>query len=141
LEPVLPYWMETVRAVDRVYANKTLAEFWRHGRLVPNLAARHPYQVDVPEEYKDIPRWYLLETDLDPPRPWDQQTNLPVFSLALVRGDVGSRQWLLYAHSPLENRRAVEITVPDHGQVTVDVPRAGAFYLVEEGSRQVQTVQ
>ncbi len=141
LAPVLPYWMETVRAVDRVYANKTLTEFWRHGELVPNLAARHPYQVDVPDKYKDIPRWYLLDTNLDPPRPWNQHTNLPVFSLALVRGDSGARQWLLYAHSPLENRQAVEITVPDYGKVTVDVPRAGAFYLVEEGSRQVRTIQ
>ncbi len=52
LAPVEPYWMETVKAVDRVYADKTLEEFWRFGELVPNTAHTHPYQVDIPEKYK-----------------------------------------------------------------------------------------
>ena len=140
LEAVKPYWMETVRAVDRVYAAGVLTEFWRHGQLVPNLAHRHPYQVDVPDNYKDIRRWYLLDTNLDAERPWNQKTNIPVFSLALVRGESGSRRWLLYAHSPLENRRQVEIMIPDYGKVTVDVPRSGAFYLVDEHDRQVAPI-
>jgi hypothetical protein len=132
--------METVKAVDRVYASPVLTEFWRHGQWVPNHAHRHPYQVDVPDKYRDVRRWYLLTTSLDPKRPWNPHTNIPVFSLALVCGESGSRRWLLYAHSPLENRRDVGITIPDFGEVTVDVPRAGAFYLVEERSRQVQVV-
>jgi len=130
LEPVLPYWLETVKAVDRVYADETLTDFWRHGELVPNRAHRHPYQTDIPEKYRDIHRWYLLDTSLDPKRPWNQKTNLPVFSLALVRGEGESRQWLLYAHSPLANREDVRITIPGCGEVAVDVPRKGAFYVV-----------
>jgi hypothetical protein len=140
LEPIKPYWMETVKAVDRVYANEVLTEFWRHGELVANHAHHHPYQVDIPDKYKDTPRWYLLSTNLDPKRPWDQQTNISVFSLALVRGETSSRRWLLYAHSPLEDRRQVEIKIPDYGEVTVDVPRAGAFYLIEERNRQVTRI-
>jgi hypothetical protein len=134
LEPVKPYWMETVRAVDRVYANRTLADFWRHGQLVANRAEKHPYQVDVPEKYQKVDRWYLLDTDLDPPRPWEAKTDIPVFSLALVRGDSGRRTWLVYAHSPLENRENVTITIPEFEGISVDVPRKGAFYLVDERS-------
>jgi proline racemase len=58
-----------------------------------------------------------------------------VFSLALVRGDAGKRRWLVYAHAPLENRAGVNITVPDFGKTTVNVPRAGAFYLIDEADR------
>ncbi|MFO7901543.1 MAG: hypothetical protein ACQESR_18600 [Planctomycetota bacterium] len=132
LAPVKPYWMETVKAVDRVWGNATLREFWRHGRLVPNKAHRHPYQTDIPAKYRDLPRWYLLDTSLDPPRPWEQTTNIPVFSLALLRGEGSNRQWLVYAHSPLADRTNVEITIPDCGRVNVDVPRGGAFYVVDQ---------
>ena len=52
--------------------------------------------------------------------------------LALVEGEPGSRRWLVYAHSPLEDRRDVEVTLPEWGKLTVDVPSAGAFYVVEE---------
>lgn len=140
LEAVKPYWMETVKAVDRVWTNATLTEFWRHGRLVPNTVHRHPYQTDLPAKYNDVPRWYLLDTNLAPPRPWEQMTDIPVFSLALMRGEKGKRQWLLYAHSPLANREDVEITIPDFGRVTVDVPRAGEFYVVDERDGKVRQV-
>jgi hypothetical protein len=140
LEPVKAYWLETVAAVDRVHASKVLRDFWRHGELVVNPKHRHPYQVDVPERLQGVRRWYLLDTNLDPPRPWSQQTNLPVFSLALAWGDAATRSWLLYAHSPLKARRDVTITLPDYGEVTVDVPRAGVFYLVEAQNRQVTRV-
>jgi hypothetical protein len=141
LEPVEPYWMETVKAVDRVYANSTLAEFWRHGKLVPNDAHRHPYQVDIPEKYRDIHRWYLLDTSLDPPRPWEPQTDLPVFSLALVLGETGARRWLLYAHSPLSDRGEVAVRVPGYGEATIEVPREGVFYLVNEATRRVSRIE
>jgi len=132
LEPWRPFFERLLFAVDRVYADATLKDFWRHGELVPNRTHQHPYQVDVPEKYRNLDRWFLLETNLDAPRPWDQTTNIPVFSLALVQGEQGGRRWLLYVHSPLEDRRGVTITVPEYGQVTVDVPRAGAFYLIDQ---------
>lgn len=141
LAPVEPYWLETVKAVDRVYSNETLTEFWRYGRLVANTAHRHPYQTDLPSKYHNIRRWYLLDTNLDPPRPWEPKTNLPVFSLALVRGEPGSRKWLVYVHSPLKDRTGVAVTIPGYRKVTVDVPQAGAFYLVDEGARRVNRLE
>jgi hypothetical protein len=130
--PWQPFFDRLLAAVDRVYASKTLQEFWRRGRLAPNLAGRHPYQEDVPEKYRDVRRWYLLDTNLDAARPWELSTNIPVFSMALVLGEPGRRRWLVYAHSPLEDRRGVEITLPEFGKLTVDVPRAGAFYTIDE---------
>lgn len=140
LAPIEAYWMEQVKAVDRVYADETLTDFWRHGNLVANTAHENPYSVDIPARLKDQPRWFALDTNLDAPRPWNLSTQIPVFSLALVQGEPGNRRWLLYAHSPLQNRPDVEITIPEHGQVTVDVPRAGAFYVVSEGKTDVQRV-
>ena len=141
LAPVKEYWLQTVRAVDRLYAGGTLEEFWRFGRLVPNRAHRHPYQEAVPEKYAEVHRWFLLDTSLDPPRPWKHQTNLPVFSLALVRGEKPARRWLLYAHSPLADRKGVRITIPGGRRATVDVPRAGAFYRVEEAGGRVSPIE
>lgn len=140
LAPTKAYWLQTVKAVDRVWAEPALVEFWRRGELVHNRAHRHPYQVAIPAKYKDVHRWYLLDTSLDPPRPWKQKTDLPVFSLALVLGEKGARRWLVYAHSPLQDRKRVGITIPDYRQVQIDVPVAGAFYLVNEATGKVKEI-
>ena len=140
LEPWRPFFDRLLAVVDRVHENETLAGFWRFGELVHNRAHRHPYQADVPGKYRDIHRWFLLDTNLDAPRPWDQRTNIPVFSMALVRGDEGRRHWLVYAHSPLEDRRDVRIVLPEYGEIVVDVPCAGAFYRIDERQKQVVPV-
>jgi len=140
LEPWRPFFERLLLAVDRVYTDATLREFWRHGTLVPNRAHHHPYQEDIPQKYRDVDRWFLLDTNLDPQRPWEQKTNIPVFSLALVQSEKGSRRWLVYVHSPLEDQRGVTIAVPDFGDVTIDVPRAGAFYLIDERDKKVTQI-
>jgi hypothetical protein len=140
LEPWRPFFDRLLLAVDRVYGNEMLEEFWRHGRLVANRAHQHPYQEAIPDKYRDVKRWFLLDTSIDPPRPWTYNTNLPVFSLALVRGSEGDRRWLVYAHSPLENRQDVRIAVPGFGEISVDVPRAGAFYLINEKNKRAHLV-
>ena len=81
-------------------------------------------------------RWFLLDTDLTPPRPWKLETPIPVFALALERGQAPARQWLLYAHAPTGERKGVKITVPGFKDLTVDVPVAGAFYVVDEKTGQ-----
>jgi hypothetical protein len=141
LEPWRPFFDRLLASVERVYTDKALEEFWRFGTLVPNAAHPHPYQVDVPEKYRDTPRWFLLDTNLDAPRPWDLRTNIPVFSLALVRGEAGRRRWLVYAHSPLEDRRGVKITLPEYGEISVDVPRAGVFYLVDQRQKKATPIR
>ncbi len=124
-----------VGAVDRVWTNPVLKDFWRQGKLVPNRAWKHPYQKNIPEKWKTADRWFQLDTSLDPPRPWELATELPVFALARVLGKKGDRRWLLYAHSPVEPRRGVEITIPEWGKVTVDVTPGGNFYLIREADR------
>jgi hypothetical protein len=140
MKPWRPYFERLLSIVDRVYDNDILREFWRYGDLVPNNAHRHPYQEAIPERYRDINRWYLLDTSLDPVRPWNSKTNIPVFSMALVQGAKGSRRWLVYAHAPLENQKDVEIAIPDYGEVTGDVTRSGVFYLIEERTRTVKLI-
>jgi len=140
LSPWRPFFEKLLFAVDRIYADETLSEFWHYGTLVPNREHQHPYQQDIPEKYRDIDRWFLLDTNLDARRPWEHNTNIPVFSLALVLGTKGMRQWLVYAHSPLNDRKDVTIAVPDFGKITADVYRAGAFYLVEEQNKKVTPI-
>jgi hypothetical protein len=118
--------------VDRVYTNDVLRRFWRKGRLVPNRARKHPYQSKIPEEYEKTDRWFLLDTDLDPPRPWKHTTEIPVFALARVMGEAGAREWLIYAHSPLKHRPGVSITIPEYRSVKADVSVGGSFIHVIE---------
>jgi len=140
LEPWRPFFTQLLAAVDRVHENETLREFWQHGVLVPNRAHPHPFQENVPDKYRGFDRWFLLETNLDPPRPWALTTDLPVCSMALVRGEAGARRWLVYAHSPLADRRAVRLTLPGFGPLVCDVPRAGVFVAVEERTRASRTL-
>jgi hypothetical protein len=135
-----PYFLSLVQAVDEVHINPILRRFWRKGSLVPNRKHTHPYQADVPDEYKKEDRWFLLDTDLDPVRPWKLDTALPVFALALAMGKLGAREWLVYAHAPLGLRQNVKVMIPDYGFVRIDVPAAGAFFLIKKHGRKVTPV-
>ncbi len=130
-----------VAAVDRVWYDPVLQRFWRHGALVPNRAHPHPYQEDIPDRWKSADRWFMLDTSLDPARPWKLDTELPVFSLARSIGERGRREWLVYAHSPLQDRSGVEIRIPDYGKVSMDVSVGGSFALVREEDGSVSAVR
>ncbi len=134
-------WFQPVlEAVDRVHLNPMLRQFWQFGRLVPNRARLHPYQTIVPEEYQKVDRWYQLETSLDPTGQWNLGTPLPVFALALVRGQGPQREWLLYTHAPGGSRRDVRVTIPDFGSIRVDVTVGGDFHLINERTRRVTRI-
>ncbi len=135
-----PYFMAIVEAVDRVHNNVILREWWRHGTLVPNRAHAHPYQEAIPEEYRNEDRWFLLDTDRDPPWPWHLSTELPVLALALTRGAAPQRQWLVHAHAPTGLQQGVQVVVPDYRTITIDVPVGGVFYQVDEASGTVTDV-
>lgn len=147
LEPFKPYWMQVVKSVARVWESETLEEFWRFGELVPNPNADHPYQSNMPDYLRGVDRWYLLDTDLDPERPWGLRTEIPVFALALVLREEAPaldrspamHRWLVYAHSPLEDRQRVRIRIPGYydESIEVDVPVEGAFYILDEESGEV----
>ncbi len=137
----MPYFMALVEAVDRVHTQPELRDFWRHGRLVPNPARQHLYQAAIPEEYKDEDRWFLLDADANPKLwPWDLNWSVSVFALALVQGDPPERRWLVYAHSPLQDRPEVKLAIPGFGPITVEVKRGGSFYLVDEKRGQCRLV-
>lgn len=140
LEQAESYFLPIVEAVDRVHRNPTLREFWRKGALVANRAGSHPYQTAVPAEYQNVDRWFLLDTSLDPKRPWELGTPLPVFSIALVKGNAPQRQWLVYAHAPLGARQGVQVTIPGFRAVAINVAVGGSFYLVDEKSARARAV-
>jgi hypothetical protein len=127
-----PYFLSIVRSVDRVHNDPVLRRFWRRGRLVANNKYQHPYQSNVTDEYKGVDRWFLLETDLDPKRPWELKTNIPVFAIALVIGEKPNREWLVYAHSPLKAYSAVKFVIPDYIAFAANVAPKGSFYHVVE---------
>jgi hypothetical protein len=79
----------------------------------------------------------MLETNLDPPGAWDLHTELPVYTLARAIGMAPHRQWLVYGHSPLGERRAVQISLPGFGPFAVDVSVGGSFYVLDEVTRAV----
>ena len=129
-----------VAGVDRVWQSPVLRRFWRRGALVANRSRKHPYQSRIPEKWKDVDRWFLLSTSLDPPGEWGLETEIPVFSLARVLGEGEKREWLLYAHSPLQPRHGVGVEIPGFGKVTIDVSPGGSFYLVTAKDKAVTPV-
>ena len=77
-----PYFETLIDSVKAVHENSVLKRFWRNGELVPNTTMpiqaakplgtlvqgddRHPFRQALPDEWPDIPRWYHLNTNLDP---------------------------------------------------------------------------
>ncbi|MHC1729243.1 MAG: hypothetical protein AB9866_25135 [Syntrophobacteraceae bacterium] len=144
LEKSEQYFLSVVNSVDRVHTDPVLRRFWRKGVLVVNPNGSHPFMSKVPKEYKDAPRWFLLDADANlakcgtPPDYRNLYAELKVFSLALVIGKAPEREWLVYAHSPLKKRAGVEITLPGYGPLQVDVTPSGCFYHVIEKAGSVQ---
>jgi len=134
----LPYFEILVAAVDRVYTNPTLTSFWRSGQLVANTSRPHPYQANIPIEYQSQNRMFMLTTNLDPPQPWALNTPIPVYAMARVSGVAPTRQWLVYAFSPNQDRSGVQISLPGYRTITAGATVAGAFYLVDEASSSVR---
>ena len=133
--------LEQIRLItDRVHENATLRAYWRKGELVPNDKDQHPYQSNLPNEVLAQERWFLLDADVNPERPWKLDREIPVFSLALRLGKVPKRSWLVYAHAPLREYRDVEIRIPQWQSIKVDVPREGAFYEIREADGSVMKI-
>ena len=135
-----PWISPLMDAVDRVYTVRPLRSFWRDSTLVAAPVRKHPYQEDIPKEYSEVQRMFLLSTSLDPAEPWSLGTKLPVFAIARVRGEAPNRSWLLYAHSPLGPQPDVRISIPEFGNVTADVAVGGSFFLVKEADKSVTPI-
>lgn len=129
-----PYFDRIMDAVSRVHSNPVLRDFWQHGRLVANPLGGHPYEAALTPELASRPRWFLLDSPANPPRPWQLTTPLAVYSLALVRGQAPRREWLVYAFSPLRSSGVVSVRIPDGPEAMVRTAMGGAFTLIEEGN-------
>ena len=163
-------WKTLLRAVDRVWTDPVLTRFWRKGTLVVNpdyeaaTGLKHPYWeltdlhkgVSTPwlDLWKKQDRFYQLTVPINPPfakwpqryevafqaNPDDEDALIKVWAFAYELGQSPDREWLLYVQSPREYRKAVEVKVPGFGDVSVDVPRSGAFYHLQEGKQKITQV-
>ena len=127
-----PYVMALADSVDEIHEDPILRQFWRQGRLVENMASKHPYQASIPKEYEKTPRWFLLSTNLDKPKPWTLKTEIPVFVLALELGKAPERKWLIYAFSPITNVEKLVVEIPNYKKLSISASRKGDYYVVTE---------
>jgi hypothetical protein len=128
------YFDRIMEAVARVHSDPVLRDFWRRGRLLENPVGGHPYETALTPELASRPRWFLLDSPVNPPRPWRLTTPLAVYSLALVRGRAPHRKWLVYAFSPVQPSGVVSVRIPGGPEVRVRTALGGAFTLIEEGN-------
>jgi hypothetical protein len=135
-----PYFDEILAAVARVHDEPTLRSFWLNGRLLENPVAGHPYQTALPRELAARPRWFMLDSSVNPPRPWELTTSLRVFALALEQGKAPNRQWLIFAFAPLEASVDTVVKIPGGPSTAVRAARAGAFTIVAEGQPRPQQI-
>ncbi len=144
-------WMNTVSSVvNRIYNTPELADFWKNGELVPNAARSNPWTIAPASEWSAQTRWFLLETDANQYTDFnDVWSEIPVYALALTRGQGLNKQWLIYAHSPRIDRTNVRISVPgwQSTQPTTDgmislpsVNVGGSFYILNQGNSSVSGV-
>ena len=142
-----PWYQQVVAAVDDVNNNATLRDFWQRGRPVANSAMEHPYQSDLPEGTEKLPRWYALNTNLDPWRPHDVATaqilslEFKVWAQAQVIGEKPNRRWLIYAHAPRGPEQGVRVEIPDYQSIVMDVKPGGSYFVVDEKHRAAHPVK
>jgi hypothetical protein len=128
------YFDAVLEAVGEVHRVEDLRRFWRLGALVANPSSSHPYRSNIPKRYETAPRWFLLDAEPNPEQPWTLDTEIPVFSLALVLGQAPNREWLVYVFSPISSYQGVSIELPGFGSVKVSSDSAGSFYVVNEAT-------
>lgn len=133
--PYESYWSVFLEAVKEVHTDADLTRFWRKGTLLVNPAHPHHHQANLVPGYTDneVDRNFLPEVSVNPARPWNNTTEIPVWALVYELGEAPNREWLLFAYAPLQAYNNVTITIPGYQDVVVDVPRGdGAFWIFNE---------
>ena len=157
-------WKALLRATDIVWKDSTLMRFWRKGNMVPNLDYKNQTGREHPmgdglnsEPWKTLwageNRFYQLTVDINPPfKSWPKDNDvsntlaenvngrIKVWAIAYVLGESPNREWLLLVQSPTQDRNNVTVTVPNFGDVKVNVQQKGTFYHLREGSTEITTV-
>lgn len=131
-----PMFQELADSVELIHYNEQLADFWKNGTLVSN--GESDLNKNIPEQYKNDPRWFLLDTDKNPPRPWANYAAIPVWAFALVKGEAPNREWLVYVQSPDGDVSGVTVSIPRYGDVLVDGSETGSFYGLKENSTTIK---
>jgi hypothetical protein len=131
-ERFVSYFDSVTHAVKRVHEQAELRQFWERGSLVPNVGEQHPYNDSLPQSLAGAQRWYLLDSDLNPKRPWSLDTVIRVYSLALVTGKAPQREWLIYAFAPLDAEIKTRVRISDGPTAVVQASRGGCFSLLRE---------
>jgi len=147
-DPVLArFWRKGRLVVNPDYEAATGLKhpFWeltdidKEGRVGPWLALWkkqdrfHQLTVPINPPFEKWPQRYEVASRSNP---WAEEDSLiKVWAFAYELGEAPGREWLVFVQSPREDRKAVPIIVPGYGDVTVDAPRRGAFYHLEEGDR------
>ncbi len=135
------YFDAVMRSVDRVYKTPLLEKFWRNGSLVVNKGLEHPFQSNIPSEYANRDRWFLLDNDINKKRPWSiKETTLDLFPIALVVGKRPNREWLIYVNSPVKKHDRVGLTLPSFGSVLLQNITKWGFYHISERDRKVKLI-
>jgi hypothetical protein len=135
------YFVKIFVVVDKVYENEILKRFWRYGRLVANNKRQHPYNMNIPSEYKNTERWFLLDTSANVEIGQADDNRIDLFSLALEIGSEPSREWLIYAFSPLSAMDSVQILLPGYGNLRIKSKTEGSFYWLKENSKQIVEIK
>lgn len=130
------YFKKIIANVNEVHNTDVLRQFWRDSELVSNNDRKHLYNKNIPEEYKNINRWFLLDTSAK-----GENNEVPVFSLALVKNKKPRRQWLIYAYSPLGDKKNINIKLPDYGEIQVNVDSSGGYFLLNESSKKIEVIK
>ena len=134
-----PMFKEVADSVELIHYNSQIAEFWKNGKIVSNGDSY--LNLNIPEQYKDDPRWFLLDADVNPPKPWSDSMNINVWTFAIVKGEAPNREWLIYTQSPEANLNNVTIAIPGYEDVLVDSNQDGNFYILSENMNQANIVQ
>ena len=136
-----PYFLAVMNAVDRVHANPALHQWWRRGNWCPT-APTHTRTRRRSRRNTDRRTagfcWTPASTRRGPGA-WAPSCRSSPWRWCKARPP--TRQWLVYAHSPLKDCKAVGVTIPDYKAVTIDVPVAGAFYQVDEARGTAEQLQ
>jgi hypothetical protein len=142
------YWStmkEIIAAVDTVHNDPVLRKFWRQGELVPNTEHENRWAPGwLGEDSRKANRYFLLDTSEHPngtPEDWGLETKIPVFALARKIGDSPNREWLIYAHAPMGDKKNVDVEIPNYQTVSIDkVTEGGNFYHVKQNNSTVTKV-
>ncbi|RLA73970.1 MAG: hypothetical protein DRG78_21790 [Epsilonproteobacteria bacterium] len=134
-----PMFQELADSVKLIHYNPQIAEFWKTGELISNGSSH--LNNNIPEQYKDDPRWFLLNVDENPNRPWSDSTNIKVWAFAIVKGEAPNREWLVYSQSPENDIANVAIEIPNYRNIFIDIEVNGSFYLLSENTSQANILQ